>query len=86
MLQERRDIIRYAINLDILNINTYSGYKGDLIVKITTLDKNDDVKERLKAYAENLGMEVVVKNNIHVLVYEVYCISIDSDSYGLKLE
>lgn len=86
MIQERKDIIKYAVNLDILDINTYSGYKGDLIVKITTLQKNDDVKERIKAYAHNLGMEVVVKTNVHTLVYEIYCISIDSDSYGLKLE
>ena len=84
MHQVRRDIIRYATYLNILNINTYSGYKGDLLVKITTSDKNDDVKNKIKAYALNLGMEVVVKDNKNILIYEIYCISPD-DNYELKL-
>lgn len=85
MLQERRDIIRYALHLNILDINTYSGYKGDLLVKITTSDKDDDVKNKIKAYAKNLGMDVVVKDNKNILVYEIYCISED-DNYELKLD
>ena len=85
MHQVRRDIIRYAINLEILDINTYSGYKGDLIVKITTSSKRDDVKNKIKAYARNLDMEVVVKDNKNILIYEIYCISED-DNYALKLD
>ncbi len=86
MIQERRDIIRYALDCNILDINTYGGYKGDLIVKITTSDKKNDVKDKIKSYAKRLGMDVVIKDNKNILIYEIYCISEDEDLYSLKLD
>lgn len=86
MLEERREIIKYALNLNILNINTYSGYKGDLIVKFTTSSDTPDVKDKIRTYAKNIGMDVVVKDNKNVLIYEIYCISEDEDHYGLKID
>ncbi|MDX1296154.1 MAG: hypothetical protein R3302_07795 [Sulfurimonadaceae bacterium] len=86
MLQQvRKDIIKYALNFDILNVNTYSGYKGDLLVKITTLESDDYIVDSIRDKAKELGMEVVIKDNKAHLLYEIYCIIPDDDSYGLKI-
>lgn len=85
MLQKvRKEIIRYALDFDILNIQTYSGYKGDLLVKITMPDSDDATLRHLRQKALDLGMEVVVKDNKHYLIYELYCIIPDETAYGLK--
>jgi hypothetical protein len=86
MLQQvRKDIIKYALNFDIIDVHTYSGYKGDLLVKITTLDDDDFIVNTIRDKAEELGMEVVVKDNKHHLLYEIYCITPDEETYSLKL-
>lgn len=83
MKEERKQVIHYALQYNIDDINTYSGYKGDLIVKITSKDKN--VVLDIRHFALSLGMsEVVIKQNPHLLNYEVYCISQDENVYGLK--
>ena len=82
MQKIRKEIIKYAVDQEILNINTYSGYKGDLIVKITSRDH--DSIEKIKKRAIDIGMdEVVIKENKNMLIYEIYCISPD-DVYLLK--
>ncbi len=86
MLQPvRKEIIRYALDFDILNIQTYSGYKGDLLVKITMPDDNDASLRAIRKKALDLGMEVVVKDNKNYLIYELYCIIPDESAYELKL-
>ena len=86
MLQPvRKEIIRYALGFDILNIQTYSGYKGDLLVKITMPDDNDEPLRVIRKKALDLGMEVVVKDNKNYLIYELYCIIPDESAYELKL-
>ncbi len=78
----RRDIIRFAMDHAIRDIRTYSGYKGDLLVEITTIDP--DTVKVLTAKAESLGMETVVKNKNTIGIYEVYCITPDPHIYELK--
>lgn len=86
MLQQvRKDIIKFALNFDIVDVCTYSGYKGDLLVKITTLDNDNFIVNSIREKAESMGMEVVVKDNKHYLIYEIYCITPDEAAYGLKL-
>ncbi len=80
----RRDMIRFALEHPIRDIRTYSGYKGDLLVEITTVDPS--VVEILKAQAESLGMQTVVKNKNAIGIYEVYCITPDPHIYELKLK
>lgn len=85
MYPERKQIIRYALDLDIENINTYSGYRGDLVVKITTRDETtaDDIYK----YATSIGVnEVVIKQNRNIGQFEVYCITEDQKVYNLKVE
>lgn len=85
MQAERKEMIRYALDLDIDDINTYSGYRGDLIVKFTTKDMHTVVA--IRKYAMTLDLkEVVVKQNPHLLEYEIYCVTPDAEVYHLKTE
>ncbi|MDD2267168.1 hypothetical protein [Sulfuricurvum sp.] len=85
MQAERKQIIRYALDYDIQDINTYSGYKGDLIVKIATKDMKAVVA--IRKFAMDLSIkEVVVKQNAHLEQFEVFCVTPDKDVYHLKTE
>lgn len=85
MQEERRKIIRYALDYEIENINTYAGYKGDLIVKITTKDIH--AAAEIRKYADALGLkEIVVKENPSVEEYEIFCVTPDKAVYHLKTE
>ena len=81
MQQERKDVIKLALGLDIKDIRTYSGYKGDLLVEITATDIN--VLKKIKDWAENLGMSTVIKENPMTTVHELFCITPD-DVYALS--
>jgi hypothetical protein len=80
----RKDMIRYALEHPIRDIRTYSGYKGDLLVEITTIDPS--IVEILKTQAESLGMQTVVKKKNAIGIYEVYFITPDPHIYELKLK
>jgi len=82
MSQVRKDIIRYALDFPIRDIRTYSGYKGDLLVEITT--GVDEILPKIKAHAESLGMEVVVKERYDTRIHQIYCIIPDENIYGIK--
>lgn len=85
MQEERRKIIRYALDYDIQNINTYSGYKGDLIVKITTNDIH--AAAEIRKYADDLAFkEIVIKENPNVEEYDIFCVTPDKAIYHLKSE
>lgn len=83
MQVERKKIIQYALGFDIEDINTYAGYKGDLIVKITTKDIH--AVASIRHYADELELkEVVVKQNPHIEEYEIFCVTPDKEVYHLK--
>lgn len=83
MTAERKKIIQYALGLDINDVHTYAGYKGDLIVKITSKDKETALI--IRKFAISLDVEeVVVKINPATQEYEVYCITADENVYHLK--
>jgi hypothetical protein len=86
MLQlARKQIIRFALDFEISEIHTYSGYKGDLIVKIATKDKNAVIAIRKNALS--LGIEeVTVKQNHKSFEFEIYCITADEEVYHLKFD
>lgn len=71
MQEERRKILQYALNLDILDVHTYSGYKGDLMVQIIT--KDEQAMNAIRDYALSLEIkEVVVKHSVD---YVLYCVT-----------
>jgi len=83
MAQERKDVIKYALGLNIRDIRTYAGFKGDLLVEITSHDK--EVIDKIKIWAENLDMKTVTKENPMTQLHEIFCITPD-DVYELNLE
>jgi len=78
----RKDMIRFALEHPIHDIRTYSGYKGDLLVEITA--STLAVLAVLKAYAESIGMETVIKEKPSICIHELYCITPDPEIYRLK--
>ncbi|MDP2850230.1 MAG: hypothetical protein Q8O20_04075 [Sulfuricurvum sp.] len=81
----RKKIIRFALDYDIEDINTYAGYKGDLVVKIVS--KDIDTIAEIQRYAnESDILDVVVKHNPHLMVYELFCVTEDKEAYHLKDE
>jgi len=71
MDKQRRDVLQYALNLDISDVQTYAGYRGDLMVKIITDDES--VMNAIHDYALSLGVkEVVVKHSVD---YVLYCVT-----------
>ena len=81
MCHERKEIIRRALEFDIIDIRSYSGYKGDLLVEITTMDPT--VAKSIENIAKILGMETVTKEDI-LSVFQVFCITPSSEGYDLK--
>lgn len=84
MIQEtQKMIIRFSLDFEIDSVNTYSGYKGDLIIKIITRNKNDVLE--IRKYALSLEIkEVVIKERLDTAQYEVYCIMEDDGVYRLR--
>jgi len=83
MQEERKSIIRFALDYSIVDIHTYPGYKGDLVVRITVKDR--DAVIAIRKYALSVGIkEVVIKENKDVVQYEVYCITEDEGAYHIK--
>ncbi|MDP3302373.1 MAG: hypothetical protein Q8S36_10455 [Sulfuricurvum sp.] len=83
MQEERKNIIRYALDYNIIDVHTYPGYKGDLVVRITVKEK--DAMLAIRKQALFLGIkEVVIKENKDVVQYEIYCISEDEGAYHIK--
>ena len=83
MSQVRKDIIKFALGLEIKDIRTYAGYKGDLLVEIMATDP--EVLATIKKWAENLGMQTVLKENRMTMVHELFCITPDEDVYELVM-
>lgn len=83
MQEERKKIIRFALDYSVVDIHSYPGYKGDLVVRITVKDKEAVIA--IRRYALELAIkEVVIKENKDVLQYEIYCITEDLDAYHIK--
>lgn len=71
MQEQRKKILQYALNLNISDVHTYSGYRGDLMVKIITNDEG--VMNAIRDYALSLEIkEVVVKHSVE---YVLYCVT-----------
>jgi hypothetical protein len=85
MQEERKNIIRFALDYNVVDIHSYPGYKGDLVVRITVKEKEAVIA--IRRYALELGIkEVVIKENKDVLQYEIYCITEDEGAYHIKVE
>ncbi|MFA6189712.1 MAG: hypothetical protein WC680_10595 [Sulfuricurvum sp.] len=84
MLQEiQKKIIHFSIDLDIDSVNTYAGYKGDLIVKMLTKSKTDVLE--IRKFSLGAGAkEVVIKERLDTAQFEIYCVTADDGMYTLR--
>ena len=69
----QKTIIKMSLEYDIIDIRTYAGYEGDLIVQIIAESK--ETLHQLKTTSKRLGMQSVLKKNHAMMTYELYCIS-----------
>jgi hypothetical protein len=81
MSDQRKNLIRQVLAFDIVDIRSYTGYKGDLLVEITTM--KPDVVRSLKKVAEALEFEIVIQKDI-ISLYKIFCISPTFNIYDLK--
>ena len=67
IVKKMKQLIKYAIELDIDYIETFLGYEGDNVLKITT--RNHDAIEAIKTFLENIDLiykyEFDVSHGIH---------------------
>lgn len=83
MQEVQKKIIRFILDYDVHAINTYAGYKGDLIVKITTKNRSDVLE--IRKYALSLDIkEVVIKEKLDTAQYEIFCVTADDGVYTLR--
>jgi len=54
-VRDMKSIIKYAIELDIDYLETFTGYEGDNVLKITT--RSAETTKLIEAYISNLGLE-----------------------------
>ncbi len=83
MSEERKSYIKKALEYDIIDIRTYAGYKGDLIIQVTTMDPA--AVPALKALALDMGFETAATKDV-LSVYKIYAISHLDTAYALKEE
>jgi hypothetical protein len=85
-LPEMKILIKYAMEMDISNIETKKGYLGASILRFES--KNKDTISKLEKFTHKLGFETkkfhLKKDNL----YELFCIfgkdTIDNSIYHLK--
>lgn len=78
----RKKMIRFALDYPIRDIRTYSGYKGDLLIEITTHE--EVILPKLQEYAESLEMSTVIKKLYEMRIFKIYCIEPDESIYQIK--
>lgn len=55
ILDKMKDVIKYAVELDVDYLEIFMGYKGDKVLKITS--KSRDAIDKIEAYLNNLELE-----------------------------
>ena len=81
MSDKRKSYIKKALEYDIIDIRTYVGYKGDLIIQVTTMDPL--AVHALKDLAMEMGFETAATKDV-LSVFKVYAIMPTDDTYTLK--
>ena len=80
MSNVRREIIRQVLNLDIIDIRTYTGYKRDLLIEVTTMDPG--VIYAIKGIADSFGVETSMAMDARS-IHKIYCITPSVHAYEL---
>ena len=81
MGKKQKAFIRQVLEHKIIDIHTYKGDKGDLLIEITTLAH--DIASDIEFEAKELGFEVVIIED-SICLYKVYCILYSKEIYSLE--
>lgn len=82
LLKEMKDVIKYAIELDIEYLETFLGYEGDKVLKV--ISKSGDVINKIGAYLENMGLTYKAEYNVDTQRHELFVGVEDPSVFKLK--
>ena len=82
LLQKMKSVIKYAIELDIDYLETFLGYEGDNVLKITA--KSGETINLMKAYLDNLGLDYKAEFNIETHRHNLFVGVEDTSVFKLK--
>ena len=82
LLPEMKSAIKYAIELDIDYLETFMGYEGDNVLKITA--RNAETIELLGKYLDNLGLFYKAEYNRETKKHNLFVGVEDSSVFKLK--
>ncbi len=81
LLRNIKSVIKYAIELDIDYIETFLGYEGDNVLKITT--RQESAVILIKKYLENLDLEYKETFELHGRNHKFYHIFVGVEDPAL---
>ena len=84
-VSDMKNIIKYAIELDIDYLESFLGYEGDKVLKIIT--KHEEVIKLLETYIKNLDLNCKSEYEVHGehgARYNLYVGVEDSSVYHFK--
>ncbi len=81
MNDTQKEMIRKALEHEIVDIRSYRGYRGDLLIEVVTLSSQS--VEEIDREAKALGFEVVIQQDA-IFEYKIFCILAADDIYTLK--
>jgi hypothetical protein len=85
IVKKMKQLIKFAIELDIDYIETFLGYEGDNVLKITT--RSDDAIKTIKTFLENIDLIYKYEFDHSQGVYGSHCIYVgveDTSVFKLK--
>jgi hypothetical protein len=82
VLKQMKNIIKYVIELDIDYIESFLGYDGDKVLRVTTKSKHSI--ELIEAYLDNLDLEYKSEFIIHEATYKLFVGINDHSVFKLK--
>jgi len=80
-VKDMKLLIRYAIELDISELECKLGYKGDAILRLSSSDRN--IIKKIEAFCDNMDIEHNTLYNNRKISEDIFCI-FNTDIYKLK--
>ena len=82
LLEKMKNVIKYAIELDITYLETFLGYEGDKVIKITT--KHQEVVDKIEAYLRKSQLDFKSEYEVSGQEFHIFVGVHDDSIFGLK--
>ena len=79
---QQKALLKEFIDQNIYSVDTYYGYKGDVILRIRTA--SETLVSSVISYCQQNNIESNTLKNFNLALYEVFIIGKDKDIYSLK--